>query len=181
MIEVIPNWHPIFVHFTVALFTTSVGFYTLAYVLNKFQLFPKLVHEIEIVVRWCLWVVGILVIGTVLAGLQAYNTVRHDAPSHLAMADHRNWALITATGILVASFWSGWRTYRHKTITIVFLIYLLIIQGLLMTTAWKGAELVFRHGLGVMSLPQTEDEGHKHHHDMEMQKNHDHNSHDHAQ
>lgn len=180
MVEIIPNWHPIFVHFTVALFTISVGFYTLAYLLGKLQASLRLAHEMEIVARWCLWVVGIVVIGTVLAGLQAYNTVRHDALSHLAMTDHRNWALVTAAGILVASLWSGWRTYKQKRITLLFIIFLFIIQGLLMATAWRGAELVFRHGLGVMSLPKAEGEGHQHHHEMEMNNDHDHDAHGHA-
>lgn len=171
MIEIIPNWHPIFVHFTVALFSVSVGFYTLAYVLTKLHLSPKLSQEIEITARWCLWVVGILVIGTVLAGLQAYNTVKHDAPSHLAMTDHRNWALVTAAGILLASFLSAWRAYKKKGITLLFVIFILIVQGLLLTTAWRGAELVFRYGLGVMSLPQSEGKGHHHPSDSTTQAN----------
>jgi uncharacterized membrane protein len=56
MIEIIPNWHPIFVNFTVALFTTACGFYLLAYflsILKTVQL--KFKPEIEIVGRWCLW------------------------------------------------------------------------------------------------------------------------------
>lgn len=180
MVEIIPNWHPIFVHFTVAMFTISSILYAVAYLFNTLRVFPKIASELEITGRWCLWIVGILVIGTVLAGLQAYNTVRHDTPSHLAMTDHRNWALITAAGILLASLWSAWRTYRHKAITIFFVIFLFIIQGLLLATAWRGAELVFRHGLGVMSLPKAEGEGHQHHHEMEMNNDHDPNSHDHA-
>ena len=52
MIEIIPNWHPLFVHFTVALFSTSVGFYTLAYLFTKLKLFPKLVVDFEEVARY---------------------------------------------------------------------------------------------------------------------------------
>ena len=33
---------------------------------------------------------------------------------------------------------------------------------LLGVTAWYGGELVYRHGLGVMSLPESETEGHSH-------------------
>lgn len=186
MIEIIPNWHPIFVHFTVALFSVSVGFYTLAYVLTKLHLSPKLSQEIEITARWCLWVVGILVIGTVLAGLQAYNTVKHDAPSHLAMTDHRNWALVTAAGILFGSLLSAWRTYKKKGITFLFIVFIFVVQGLLLATAWRGAELVFRYGLGVMSLPQSEGKGHHHPSDSSTQanpsetpSNHSHDSDDH--
>lgn len=160
MIEIIPNWHPIFVHFTVALFSTSVGFYILAYLFVKVKILPNVSYEMEIVARWCLWLAGIIVIGTVLAGLNAYNTVRHDAPSHLAMTDHRNWALPTAGAMLLVALWSLWRTYKRRTISLTFIILLIIVQALLLSTAWRGAELVFRYGLGVMSLPQQEGEDH---------------------
>lgn len=195
MIEIIPNWHPIFVHFTVGLLSTSVVFYTIAYLLQKLRVFPKAASELEIAAHWCLWSVGIVVIGTVLAGLQAYDTVRHDATSHLAMTDHRNWALPTAGAIVVIALWSLWRTYKQKSITIIFILALFIVQGLLLSTAWRGADLVFRYGLGVMSLPQPEGMGHHHHHETTNESNqqsssvtatlnthehdHDHNSDDH--
>lgn len=178
MIEIIPNWHPIFVHFTVALFSTSVGLYTLAYLFNNVKIFPKVSLDMEVAARWCLWLVGIIVIGTVLAGLYAYNTVKHDGASHLAMTNHRNWALPTAATIVLTALWSLWRTYKQKSITITFIIVLFIVQGLLLSTAWRGAELVYRYGLGVMSLPKAEDVGHEHH-ESTMESNHDHNSDDH--
>jgi uncharacterized membrane protein len=189
MIEIVPNWHPIFVHFTVALFSTSVGFYTLAYLLPKLRLFPKLASDFEVVARWCLWVVGIMVIITVLAGIQAFNTVKHDAPSHLAMTDHRNWAVPTACAMVLAAFWSLWNAYRRKAITIPFILALVIVQGLILSTAWRGAELVFRYGLGVMSLPKSEGDGHSHYHadetsmdhsTMPSMENHEPSDHEHA-
>ena len=80
------------------------------------------------------------------------------------MITHRNWALVTATLIELIALWSVVRYFRHKKINIIFLIKLLIIQGLLLTTAWYGGKLVYDHGLAVSSLPQTENEdpGHKH-------------------
>ena len=122
---------------------------------------------------------GIIVIGTVLAGLQAYNTVKHDSASHLAMTDHRNWALLTAAAMVLVALWSLWRTYKQKSIAITFIVVLFIVQGLLLSTAWRGAELVFRYGLGVMSLPQAEDVGHDHHHESTMEHYHNHNSDNH--
>lgn len=161
MIEILPNWHPIFVHFTVALFTISAGFYFLAYICQAF-LNPRrsLFFEFEIVGRWCLWMAAFITIFTVLAGFYAYNTVRHDAISHRAMTDHRNWALVTASTIILIAIWSGVRYHNRKIISISFLLALIVAEGLLLLTAWKGGELVYRHGLGVMSLPKIEMEGH---------------------
>ncbi len=187
MIEIIPNWHPIFVHFTVALFSVSVVFYTLAYLFKKQKFYPKLAPDFEIVARWCLWAVSIIVIGTILTGLYAYYTVTHDAPSHLAMTDHRNWAIPTASAMVLVAFWSLWRTYNRKTITFTFILTLFVVQGLLLSTAWRGAELVFRYGVGVISLPKSEGEGH-HHEEVKKEskmdkmppnKNPDHNNHQH--
>lgn len=159
MIEIIPNWHPIFVHFTVALFSTSVLLFCLAYLTLNFN---TLSAELQISARWCLWLAGIAVIPTIIAGLYAYNSVNHDTVSHLAMTNHRNWALTTGSLILLVTVWSIFRFYRHKTISLLFIIALLLIQLMVLSTAWRGGELVYRYGLGVMSLPQHGKDGHDH-------------------
>lgn len=161
MIEIIPNWHPILVHFTVALFTVSVAFYVISYILKQLKSPPaSTVLEFETVARWCLWVAAVITIGTALAGLYAFNTVKHDEISHIVMATHRNWALATASGIWLLAIWSGWCYYKRTALTLIFILCLLVVQGLLLTTAWYGGELVYRHGLGVMSLPQNEMDHH---------------------
>lgn len=165
MIEIIPNYHPIFVHFTVALFSTAVGFYCLSFLTAGLGLFKlTTVQEFETVARWCLWVVALLSLITLAAGFQAYYTVRHDTVSHLAMTNHRNWAIPTAVAMVLVALWSVARYQRQKKLTLTFILALLIVQGLLLSTAWRGAELVFRYGLGVMSLPKAEGEGHQHSH-----------------
>lgn len=171
MIEIIPNWHPIFVHFTVGLFTVSVVFYFIAYLANYINIAPRtFVSELEVAARWCLWVSAVTTILTVLAGLYAYNTVNHDPVSHAAMTNHRNWALPTASVIILVAIWSGWRYSKRKPLTFAFIVSLLFAQALLTSTAWRGGELVFRHGLGVMSLPKVVGEGHQHQHEETVNK-----------
>lgn len=163
MIEIIPNWHPIFVHFTVALFSTAVGFSILGFFSKYVPSVPHfLIAEFNIVARWCLWVSALISIITVSMGFYAYYTVKHDAISHVAMTLHRNWAIITFIAIFAAAFCSLWFYLKNKILSWVFLIPLLIIEGLLLTTAWLGGELVYRYGLGVLSLPQSEEMGHQH-------------------
>lgn len=165
MIEVIPNWHPIFVHFTVALFSTSVGFYILAYFMTRVKSMQcHLAIEFEIVARWCLWLAALVTLGTLAAGLYAYHTVHHDEISHMAMTNHRHWALATVGGIWPAAAWSVWNYRQQKALTLAFVVSLLVIQGLLLSTGWRGGELVYRYGLGVISLPASE--GEEHHHAM---------------
>lgn len=172
MIEIIPNWHPIFVHFTVALFSSSFILYVLAYWTAHTKWKSKIfASEFETVARWCLWVAALMTIATVSAGFYAYYTVKHDTISHAVMTVHRNWALATAAAIFLMASWAVWRYVKHKGLTLSFIIALLIVQGLLLTTAWYGGELVYRYGIGVMSLPQAEEIGHHHEPTLKNQTN----------
>jgi uncharacterized membrane protein len=159
MPEIIPNWHPVFVHFTVALLSLSV----ILYVVLGFIGSP-LKDQWLVVARWCLWFGTGFTLLTVLTGVYAYNTVAHDTPSHLAMTEHRNLALMTAAAFLLLGGFSAWRAREGKTPRPVFILALVVAGGLLTSTAWHGGELVYRHGLGVMSLPESDGEGHVHDH-----------------
>ena len=47
MIEIIPNWHPILVHFTIGLLAISTALYAAGYALKK--------ENLLIAARWNLW------------------------------------------------------------------------------------------------------------------------------
>lgn len=161
MPEIIPNFHPLFVHFTVALFMLSVGLF----VVTPFMR-PLLREQWQTVARWALWFGAGLTVITGLTGLDAYNTVAHDAPSHAAMTDHRNWAIATMALFLTLAAWSIIRVRRRQALGTVFVVAMVIAGGVLASTAWRGGELVYRYGLGVMSLPKgEEEEGDSHEHE----------------
>jgi uncharacterized membrane protein len=160
VIEIIPNWHPIFVHFTLALWTVATGFFLVAMVWNENRWRAQWLH----VARWNLWLGALFALATAVAGWLAYNSVSHDAISHVAMTEHRNWALATLAVMLPLSAWCAWRYRRARELGPGFAVLLVIGLGLLGATGWHGGELVYRYGLGVMSLPAAEGEGHDHEH-----------------
>jgi len=160
MIEIIPNWHPIFVHFTLALWTIAIGLFLLAIGWKN----NRLRAQWLLVARWNMWLGALFALATAVAGWLAYNSVAHDAPSHAAMTEHRNWALATLAVMLPLSAWSAWRYRRVPEPGFGFAVLLVIGLGLLGATGWRGGELVYRYGLGVMSLPAAEGEGHDHAH-----------------
>ncbi len=160
MIEIIPNWHPFFVHFTVALVSISVAFHLLARLAST----EPLREHWQIVANWTLWSGALITVITVIAGWYAYNTVAHDEPSHQAMTVHRNWALATAALVLLAAAWSWWIHRKKHSVSAILLAVLLTSGALVGITGWHGAEAVYRYGLGVMSLPEAEGEGHAHSH-----------------
>jgi len=167
MIEIIPNWHPVFVHFAIGLLTISALFHIVSVINSKSTNY----YQFENVANWNLWIGTLLALVTVVAGWLAYNSVDHDTPSHLAMKDHRNWAMATTGVFLVVAVWSFSRARKSVPIGWALTLLIVIATGLLATTGWKGGELVYRHGLGVMSLPDKGEHDHA---------SHDHGSHDHG-
>jgi len=161
MIEIIPNWHPIFVHFTVALWSLAIVFNLVAPLLPE----GKTRQDWLCLARWNIWLGTAFGVITATAGWFAYNSVLHDATSHVAMTNHRNWALVTLGFFVLLTAWSIWCARHDRLPGKLFLAGLVIGGALLAGTAWRGAEVVYRYGVGVMSLPKPEVEGHSHHHD----------------
>lgn len=160
MIEILPNWHPIFVHFSVALLSIAAALHLASHFVSK----PDLANQWAIVARWNLWFgIGLTTL-TVAAGWYAYYTVNHDTPSHEAMTEHRNWAMVTFAVFLSIAAWEYYLTRHAKGKGWLFTVLLLVAAALLVSTAWHGGELVYRYGLGVMSLPKSEGAGHAHDH-----------------
>ena len=158
--EIIPNWHPVFVHFTVALLIVAAAIHLLSHFLPK----GELANQLTIVARWNLWFGMGFTLLTVAAGWYAFYTVDHDAPSHIAMTEHRNWAMATFALLLGITGWEYYLSRRGRGKGWLFTGLLVIAAGLLLTTAWHGSGLVYRYGLGVMSLPKPEGAGHAHEH-----------------
>ena len=163
----IPNIHPIFVHFTVALLSTSMGFFLLGFIVSERTWNEKILT----VAYWNLWLGAAITVITVGTGLYEYYTVKHDDPSHSAMTDHRNWVFATAGFFWVLTLWSARNSRWKHPLKKSFITSIVIASVLLMTTGWKGGELVSRYGLGVMSLPQAAEESPGNSHDHHLEKN----------
>lgn len=155
--NIIPNLHPILVHFSITLIV-------LMGLLQLIQWFLKTTAEnltMIAVQKWLTLLGSVAVILTVATGLYAAATVNHDTASHLAMMDHRNWALPTAVIFLLGcALFYFLPKLRQSVAGSLFVISLLLVT----VTAFKGGELVYRHGLGVLSLPEVTGDGHDHEH-----------------
>ena len=174
LIEIIPNWHPIFVHFTVALFSTATVLFLLGAIASERKWAKPVITAASI----NLWLGALMTIATITTGLYAYNTVNHDAASHIAMTDHRNWALATAALFTLATLLSA-KSINKPKLGVGFLMLLIVATSLLTVTAFKGGELVYRYGLGVISIPGSSESHSEDHNEGHSESHKDHQVIDH--
>lgn len=163
MIEVIPNLHPLMVHFPIALISVSAFFHLSARVL-RYR--PRYASHCAVLAHTTLWLGALAALPAVILGWLAFNTVNHDEAGHAAMLLHRAWALATW---LVLSMLAAWDAWHHKVDATParWLVGAVIAAWVLVAaTAWHGGELVYRHGLGVIAASsQADSDTHPHHHE----------------
>ena len=146
-------WHPIFVHFSIALLTVATGFYLLAWIFARAALRGQWLTVAE----WNLWVGFGFVVFTLLFGWLAFNTVSHDSDAvHELMETHALLALITSSGFGVLTLWSIWHRKSKGYPSWLFVGLMSVCLGFLTVTGWRGGDLVYRHGLAVSSPPKAD-------------------------
>jgi uncharacterized membrane protein len=147
MFHVVPNWHPALVHFTIALYTTATFLYAVHVVIAK----SRWGDAALMAARVNLWLWGPNLDHHCCGRVQAFFTVPHNEAQTPSMIDHRNWALATAIIWWMAAVWEGWRARRNVRGHYLLSVVLVAAMIPLLVTGWKGAELVYRHGVGVMT------------------------------
>jgi len=152
MPEIIPNPHPLFVHFPIALITVSAMFHIAAITLRG----KACSSHCSVIAHTTLWLGALAMLPTVFFGWQAFNSVNHDEAGHAAMLLHRAWALSTLVALTGLASWDAWRNKVDVLPKWWFVGAMIGVWGMVATTAWHGADLVYRHGLGVLSLPAEE-------------------------
>jgi len=164
------NIHPLFVHFPIALFTSSLAFYLLGSVFKTESLLGA--------GKWCLYF-GTLAAGlTVWTGLQAAETVSHAGAVHDIMEIHETLGITVLSLALILSGWVFFsKAHLPLKARIPFLIGMILLVLILIQGADLGGRMVFLHGVGVgkksmlqqLKTPEPQDhhmheqEGHVHH------------------
>jgi uncharacterized membrane protein len=115
--------------------------------------------------HFTLWLSAIGAATAVLFGWLAFNSVNHDDAGHAAMLLHRSWAVPTAICLILLASWDVWKYRVNQLIPVPMLFILFLLAQSISVTAWLGGEVVYRHGIGVLSLPASEGTGHSHHHE----------------
>jgi uncharacterized membrane protein len=159
VIEIIPNWHPIWVHFAIALLITGTVIYAgFGWKVNSGNTGPT---QPLVVSRWMLWLGAIASLASLLTGYWASTSVAHDDLAHANMLVHRNWA-IGATVIFVLGAGLEFLRRNANKASVLSAVLFLAGSAALLVTGMEGAENVYEHGLGVQRLPDVSSHDHSH-------------------
>ena len=155
-----PNLHPLFVHFPIALLGAFLLAQLLACLVNRQN--PKIAAD------WLLYLGTLGAVAAAFAGLIASQTASHEGAVHTMMTEHRNMGLNAAALALLLSLLrliSGRELTRFGHISHLLLgswIFFYIIRG-----ADLGGTMVYQHGIGVQPVriahvEQQASSGHSH-------------------
>ena len=162
--KIIPNFHPIVVHFPIALTIIAFLLSIAAYAGRSHPISAQLAAA----GHFTLWLAAIGAAVAVLFGWLAFNSIaNHDDAGHAAMLLHRAWAIPSAIGLILLATWDAWRYRVNELISVPMLFVLLLLSQAIAITAWLGGEVVYRHGIGVLSIPSSDSAGHGHHGDVD--------------
>lgn len=158
--KIIPNVHPAIVHFPIALTFMSLLFGIAA----AFKRQTQLGEYFTAYTHFTLWLSAFFGLIAVLFGWLAFNSVNHDEGGHLAMLTHRSWAIPTVAGLIGFAVWDIIKNGYKRAISISTITLLFVLSLGIGITAWLGGEVVYRHGIGVLSLPASGGHNHAGHH-----------------
>ncbi len=168
--EIIPNMHPLAVHFPITLTLIALLFSLAARIGHK----HSLAIQLATVGHWSLWLAAITAVIAATFGWLAYNSVNHDDAGHAAMLIHRNWAISTAGGLVILTILDVWKSRASQLMLWPIIFVLFILSASIAVTGWLGGEVVYRHGIGVLSLPQSEDDMERNPHEHGAAGGHEH-------
>lgn len=152
MISILPNWHPMTVHFALALPITATLLLTLARAARDRAFAASAVQA----AKWSLGI-GIaalwISIGT---GMHAYLTEPMNVAAEQAVRVHQYWGWGTAAVFTMAP--ALWQAQHPKRVGLALLLCCWLGTASASVTGWLGAENVYRHGVGVEALTAAETE-----------------------
>ena len=141
----LPEWHPMAVHFPLALTVTGA----LALSAARVAAPERQGATLALVGTWnlCLGAVGALfALGT---GLAAVASVELAPAARAAVGLHVKWAIFTSAALLLLAVWRGAGTDPKSRPSGAFLVILWVITAALIVTAYRGGQNVYRFGVGV--------------------------------
>jgi uncharacterized membrane protein len=143
--SLLPGWHPMVVHFPLALIVTAAALLPAARVLRK----EALAATLGVVGTWNLCLGAAAALFALATGLAAVAGLQVDAAAHLAISVHLRWAVFSSLMLVLLAVWRGAGNAPESRPSWIFLAVLLVATAALIVTGYRGGLNVYRHGVGV--------------------------------
>jgi uncharacterized membrane protein len=142
-----PGWHPIAVHFPLALVVTA------ALLLVAARLLPQERHAktLATVGTWNLCIGAVAALFALGTGLAALIGLHAGPAAHQAIFLHVKWAIFTSLALLLVAVWRGAGAAQESRPAWLFIAILIAVTAALVVTGYQGGQNVYRYGVGVHS------------------------------
>lgn len=143
----LPGWHPLVVHFPIALVLSATALLLAARLLRN-----DLAAAAATVGTWNLCLGAVAALFALGSGLGAVLDLDVSAAVHQAISVHVKWAMLTTLLLVLLSVWRGAGTASRSRPSWIFLIVLIAASSALSYTAYRGGKNVYEYGVGVKKI-----------------------------
>jgi len=144
----VPAWHPLIVHFPLALTVAACAAFVAARLLRA----ARSASALSLVGTWNLLAGTIGALFALGSGLVALGGQTLGPDAHAAVVRHAKWAMLSACALLVLAVWRGAGTEFDSRPSLLFLAVLLLATAALIVTGYLGGENVYRYAVGVAAV-----------------------------
>jgi uncharacterized membrane protein len=149
--SLVPGWHPIIVHFPIAL-TLSAGVALIAARLVRNE---SLAETLASVGTWNLCAGAVAALFALATGLAGVLDLQVGAAARAAISTHVKWAMFTSMVLVLVSVWRGAGSAPRSRPSWLFVVVLSVTCVALSMTGYFGGENVYRHGVGVERIDEV--------------------------
>ena len=143
-----PGWHPLVVHFPLALVLIATPLLFAARLLRN----EALASTAAVVGTWNLCLGAVAALFALATGLGAVLDLDVSEAARQAISVHTKWAMFTSLVLVLLAVWRGAGTAPGSRPSWVFILVLLVAAAALMVTGYRGGENVYEFGVGVRKI-----------------------------
>jgi uncharacterized membrane protein len=143
-----PSWHPLVVHFPIALILTATALLLAARLLRN----ESLAASAATVGTWNLCLGAVAALFALGTGLGAVLDLDVSAAARQAISSHLKWAMFTTLLLLLLAVWRGAGTESRSRPSWLFLVVLIAASAALAFTGYRGGKNVYEYAVGVRKI-----------------------------
>ena len=141
----IPGWHPLLVHFPVALTISAAVALAAARAVRD----EGLARALAITGTWNLLAAAVAALFAIGTGIAALVDLKVGAAAHAAIFVHVKWAMLTSTVTMLIAVWRGAGQPHDARPSRGLVIAVLLAGAAMAITAYRGDVNVYRFGVAV--------------------------------